>query len=230
MRRRVLLASASALLAGCLDAESTPGETTPGTVTADDTGEMVACSGDVVSVDDPGEAPADLEYELSDPSFPTKSDKELSFDVGVSDPYVAPEDPGALQFGLRNIGSEPLTVLAGGLPPFGMVHAERVDTAERVLLWQSYERDDCFEREGGHWSVCNEQRELDLASCDRVRTEYQVLPSTTENYPADTVPSGPGDYRIEGELQYAIEGVDSGDDPERLPYAVTISLDEPPAE
>ncbi len=225
MRRRALLASAGALLGGCLDNGSPPGEPVSSSATIEDSGEPVSCSGAVVTTDDPGPAPANLRYELTERRFPTKSDRELAFDAGIADPYVAPDDPGSILFGIRNESPERLTVLAGSVPPFGMLYAEATDRNSDVLLWRPYTTEGCYRRDGGEWEVCAVGREIQLESCDGVRKEYQVLSNAAEEVPAETILPGPGDYRITGELQYRIESGDE-DGLETLPYAVTVTVEE----
>jgi len=122
--------------------------------------------------------------------------------VRVPDPYVAPGDPGEIEFGLRNRSTEPREVFSGSVPPFGMLHAAAADGRGRFLLWVDYEEEGCFSRTDEGWLRCDIGKTTLLDPCERVARRYAVLPTTTDHYPDLTVPR-PGRYRVESSVGHS---------------------------
>jgi len=125
-------------------------------------------------------------------------------EVRVTDPYVAPDDPGEIAFGLRNRASEPREVFSGTVPPFGMLHAEATPGRGRFLLWADYEAEGCFSRTDEGWLRCDIGKVTRIAPCEHVTRRYEVLPSTTDHYPDLTAPR-PGRYEVAASVGHSTE-------------------------
>lgn len=151
--------------------------------------------------------------------WPTDAPPAVEFGAAVADRYVSPGDPGALSLWIANAREEEYGVFSGSVPPFGMVRAERAtgggsedddsDLAsggdDRILLWRDYEEEGCFNRSDRGWIRCDIGRNTTIPPCESVAREYEILPSTTDHYPDETVPSYPGTYRHTDSLSYSRE-------------------------
>jgi hypothetical protein len=144
-------------------------------------------------------------------------------EVRVTDPYVAPDDPGEIAFGLRNRGSEPREVFSGTVPPFGMLHAEAAPGRGRFLLWADYESEGCFSRTDEGWLRCDIGKVTRIEPCERVTRRYEVLPSTTAHYPDLTVPR-PGRYEVAASVSHSTE---FGAPSTSLSFTTTFDISQP---
>jgi hypothetical protein len=144
-------------------------------------------------------------------------------EVRVTDPYVAPDDPGEIEFGLRNRAAEPREVFSGTVPPFGMLHAEAAPGRGRFLLWADYEAEGCFSRTDEGWLRCDIGKVTRIAPCERVTRRYEVLPSTTDHYPDLTVPR-PGRYEVAASVGHSTE---FGGPSTELSFTTTFDIQQP---
>lgn len=156
--------------------------------------------------------------------FPIDAPPAVTFDAAVADRTVAPGDPGALALWLSNTRETTVTVNSGTVPPFGMLRAERDDGDggdDRFLLWRDYEEEGCFSRTEDGWIRCDIAKAIELAPCDSVVREYELLPSTTEKYMSETHPPAAGTYTVTGEVWNV--GRKHGDS-STLTYEVEVDL------
>ncbi|QCJ45857.1 hypothetical protein [Haloprofundus sp. MHR1] len=146
----------------------------------------------------------------------------IEFTAEIADRYVAPESPGAIDFSLRNRSPKTQEIFSGTVPPFGMLYAEATETNESFLLWREYEDEGCINRFDGGWSWCDIGILSELKSCEQLSKRYEILPSTTDSYPDDTVPQRAGTYRVEETVSYSL---DSGTPNSVLSFEVEFTLE-----
>lgn len=125
----------------------------------------------------------------------------VQFDAYVTDEWVSPDSPGALELSLANTGQETQEIFSGTVPPFGMVSAE--GTAGEFLLWRDYTDEGCVSFTDSGLAVCSIGVITPLDPGGEISREYEVLPSATDRRPDYTVPPGPGRYRITGTVGYS---------------------------
>ena len=129
----------------------------------------------------------------------------VEFDAQITDPYVSPDSPGAIVYSLQNRSSRPQEVFSGTVPPFGMMYADYDGTGgeSRFLLWRDYEKEGCFSRHEGGWIRCDIGQITRLKSCESITRQYEILSSSTNHYPEETVPVSSGQYRTSGSVSYS---------------------------
>lgn len=148
----------------------------------------------------------------------------IEFDASVTDPWVSPERPGALEFTLTNTGQESQEVFSGTVPPFGLVRATRTTGSGQFLLWRDYGEEGCVNFTDDGVAVCAIGIITELAPGETLSRRYEVLPSTTAHHPDRTVPQGPGPYRIRDKLGYS---PGDGAPGSTLSFAVEFTLEAP---
>jgi hypothetical protein len=62
-----------------------------------------------------------------------------------------------------------------------------------------------------------------LKSCESISREYEILPSSTESYPEETVPARSGEYRTFGSVSY---GAGNGSPSSEIAFEVSFRLEE----
>ncbi|WP_264555678.1 hypothetical protein [Halocatena marina] len=146
---------------------------------------------------------ADREYHIADLSVTSTPDHSsaIAFTASVSNQRVSPDSRGALSLSLTNNSRETQEVVAGTVPPFGVVTATRVDDSGQFLLWRNYEDEGCVNITDG--AVCSIGSITELSPGERLSRRYEILPPTTEIHPKKTVPPGAGRYRISDTLSYS---------------------------
>lgn len=210
MRRRSLLASAGLFFTGCLG-NAPDSDHTHGT-----------CTGPLVESASREPRPENGEFEIRSLDVTTDAETDaLNFDTAVKDWFVTPGDPGTLELGLRNRNSTSVTIPSGSVPPFEMIYADKTDGQGEFILWRPYTSDGCYHRMNEGWISCDIGVLTDIEPCQRLTRTYDILPSTTETYPEDTVPPALGDYQFGGTLRYK---TDDGED-NQLSYRVAFTLD-----
>lgn len=149
----------------------------------------------------------------------------IEFDARVADPYVSPDSPGSIVFYLKNRSPRTQEVFSGTVPPFGMMHAEYDGggTASRFLLWRDYEEEGCFSHRGDGWIRCDIGQLTRLKTCESISREYEILPSSTESYPEETVPPRSGEYRTSGSVSYS---TGNGSPSSEISFEVSFRLEE----
>ena len=162
-----------------------------------------------------------VELHRSNPDVPPA----IGFDARVADPYVSPDSPGSIVFSLKNRSPRTQEVFSGTVPPFGMMHAEYdgVGAASRFLLWRDYEEEGCFSRREDGWMRCDIGKVTRLKSCESISREYEILPSSTESYPEETVPARSGEYRTSGSVS-SVAG--NGSPSSEIAFEVSFRLEE----
>ncbi|WP_225741337.1 hypothetical protein [Halorussus halophilus] len=160
-----------------------------------------------------------VELHRLDPNAPPA----VEFDAHISDPYVAPGSPGAIEFELQNTSSQKQEIFSGTVPPFGMLHAH-AETGEesRFLLWRNYEEEGCFTRREDGWMRCDIGKISHLEPCESVSRRYEILPSSTDHYPAETTPPSTDAYRTSGSVSYSTGG---GSPSTGLSYEISFQLE-----
>ncbi len=130
----------------------------------------------------------------------------IEFTAEITDRYVAPDSPGAIEFSLRNRSAQTQELFSGTVPPFGMLHAEAIGDGESFLMWRDYEKEGCFSRWNGGWARCDIGIISKLESCEQLSKVYEILPSTTDTYPDETVPQSAGTYQVAKTVSYSLGG------------------------
>jgi hypothetical protein len=146
----------------------------------------------------------------------------VEFDASVPDGVVSTDNPGTLEFTLRNTGTETQELFSGTVPPFGIMRAERSSEDGRFLLWRDYEEEGCvfFTDEG--IGSCDIGITTELEPETELSRRYDVLPATTEHYPDRTVPPGPGEYQTSEKIGYS---TGDGAPGSTLSFTVDFTLD-----
>ncbi|WP_137289337.1 hypothetical protein [Natronorubrum halophilum] len=130
----------------------------------------------------------------------------IEFGATITDAAVSEDGPGAIDLELTNAGSTGQEVFSGTVPPFGMVRAESVDEGDEFLLWREYEEEGCYGFDGSGWIRCDIGAITPIQPDETLSRRYEVLPGSTSHYPDQTVPPGPGTYRIADALTYSEGG------------------------
>lgn len=125
----------------------------------------------------------------------------IEFQAAVTDRWVSPSSPGALELSLTNTSQTSQEIFSGTVPPFGLVSAS-TDDGSRFLLWRNYVEEGCvfFSDEG--IGRCDIGIITPIEAGETIARTYEILPSTTQKQPAHTVPSKPGRYRYAGGVSY----------------------------
>lgn len=125
----------------------------------------------------------------------------IEFQAAITDRWISPDSPGALELSLNNISQTSQEIFSGIVPPFGLVSAS-TDDGSSFLLWRNYVED-------GGVSFSEEEYFLDAVGIittikpgETVARTYEVLHPTTDKQPEHTVPPKPGRYRYADEVSY----------------------------
>lgn len=126
----------------------------------------------------------------------------VEFSATLADNHVSAESPGAIELALTNSSSTTQTVVAGIVPPFGMVSAQAIDGGDGFLLWRAYDENDCIYFTDESWSMCSVGTLTEIEAGERISRRYEILPDTTAHHPEHTAPPSPGKYVISGGFGY----------------------------
>lgn len=125
----------------------------------------------------------------------------IEFQAAITDRWVSPNSPGALELSLTNTSQTPQEVFSGTVPPFGLVTVS-TDDGSNFLLWRNYVEEGCVFFSDKGIGRCAIGIITPIEAGETITRTYEVLPSTTDKQPNHTVPPKAARYHYAGGVSY----------------------------
>lgn len=131
-----------------------------------------------------------------DPDAPSP----LEFDATLVDGAVTDDDPGVVEFAVRNVGERTQRISTGPTPPFDLLRAEAVRGPRQFLLWTDYEKSSITADHVAynHWLIL---QSVAVPPGERRTHRYELRANTADEEPGPGL--GPGTFRVEDGLSFS---------------------------
>lgn len=124
----------------------------------------------------------------------------IEFEATLVDADVTADDPGAIEFAVRNVSETTRYLATGPTPPFDLLRADATAGVRQFLLWTDYEYSAITAEHVSynHWLVL---QSVAVPPGERRARRYELRANTADEEPGPGL--GPGSFRVDGTLSFS---------------------------